>query len=1392
MKIYYTFLCITIGLLFSESSSSQDKVLPDSCVFEIQGSTQLLNTTENLPLQKTPSYNNIANNKEFDNVATLFIPPVAKFTPADVACRNKEIAFINESTQAGPATLVDFTWNFGDGSPVVTKPYDLYAPNNNAIHTYTATGTYTVRLTARNSSGETHVYTQTITVYATPNIPSTVDKFTAIVVCRTATLTGNFTIDDGTDALITYRWYFADNTPDAYGKTVVHTFDEVKSYLVGLTAISNRGCEETAYQQVQMTPAPNAFFSATDVCYGLTTQFTDYSQPPPNMSSIIAWQWNFGDGNSSSEKNPSHKYAAPGSYDVSLTVTTDEGCVSPTSAVRRVSVTLKVNSDFDVAGPACQGEPITITPNASYIPVNGGPRITQYHWNFSGKDSVRNDGTAFDYTFNDTSGNSIPITLWAQASDGCIGNPVTKTVHINPAPRVDFTVPSLCLPNAIGNFQSTTTIVGNDTNRFNYFWDFDNGFTHSGPGLSGKTVNNVSFNDTRTYNVKLRVTSFNGCAAERTKPVTPTNASATAAFVHSGLYCTGKTIAFTSNSTFTNGNPYTGSFNWDFGDGGTAVTENPTHNFATPGPKTVTLTIGAGGSCAAISVSQQINVFRPATAIFTATPDICSGKPLNITDQSIGNGGNIIGWVWDFGNGTWNTLPSAIVTPPDYTISGAQTIRLRLVTDNGCGSDTATRSVQIHPVPVANFTEPVICYPSGNANFVNTSSITNPAVNTLTYIWRFNDGSPDVTTTSPTHHYNTAPPFSTTLIATSAAGCADTVTKNITDVYNDPIADFMVTANNCINQNINFIDNSNAGTNDAIAGWRWAFGDGGTATIANPGHSFSTANSFTTQLIVTTLHGCTDTVTKPINVAPLPVAQFTHNGIYCNESPISFTDGSAAGTGRTLTRWFMDYGDGNRDTLTNYNSVIHRYTNGTAFNASLRVMNDFGCISPVFTSPVLLGAQPNVTINNNRACLLNTTTQFTSTALASGAPVSSYLWSFGDAAAGNNSSTQPNPAHTFSSPGNYNIQLIAYGTGGCNDTIAYPLSVQLATLAPRFNLVNTGSLCGITNIQIEDATTLNMGNITQTELLWDINNAATTIIDNNPAIGKLYTHNYPAFSMPERITYNIRYTVSLAPACSQTYNSSVELLAQPVISLPVVNEVCADAAPFSIAVPSVQPGFTGNGLFSGPGTTSAGVFNPQIAGAGLHNLNYTFTGTNGCSSTRQFTAMVNPVPVAYAGPDKVTFIDDSVQLTPRIITNMPVNYNWMPPTWLQSNTIPTPYVVRPQKDITYTLQVISDKGCSSNDDVFVKVLAGPIIPNIFSPNGDGVHDTWYIEYLDLYASCELKIFNRYGQMVRYFSDYKIPWDGRINGRDAPIGTYYYILNPKNGKKPVTGWVDIIR
>jgi gliding motility-associated-like protein len=138
-----------------------------------------------------------------------------------------------------------------------------------------------------------------------------------------------------------------------------------------------------------------------------------------------------------------------------------------------------------------------------------------------------------------------------------------------------------------------------------------------------------------------------------------------------------------------------------------------------------------------------------------------------------------------------------------------------------------------------------------------------------------------------------------------------------------------------------------------------------------------------------------------------------------------------------------------------------------------------------------------------------------------------------------------------------------------------------------------------------------------------------------------------------------------------------------------------------------------------------------------------------------------------------------------------LSFLWTPPTYLDSTTIAAP-VSTPLDDITYKLTLTAIGGCSVNDTIFIKVLKSPEVPNAFSPNGDGINDTWRIKYLESYPGATVEVFNRYGQKVFNSTGYDVDWDGNVNGKPLPVGTYYYIINPKNNRKIISGSVTIIK
>ncbi len=188
---------------------------------------------------------------------------------------------------------------------------------------------------------------------------------------------------------------------------------------------------------------------------------------------------------------------------------------------------------------------------------------------------------------------------------------------------------------------------------------------------------------------------------------------------------------------------------------------------------------------------------------------------------------------------------------------------------------------------------------------------------------------------------------------------------------------------------------------------------------------------------------------------------------------------------------------------------------------------------------------------------------------------------------------------------------------------------------------------------------------------------------------------------------------------------------------------------------------------------------------------------NGCVSLSGNTNVsITQTPVANAGADKVAYEGDTIQLLPAIASTGSLKYKWVPDLYfITPDTVRNPQLLG-IKTITYYLTAVADNQCFSNADaITIKILPRKnpfVFPNVFSPNGDGINDKWVLGQLAAYSNAKVEIFNRAGAPVFSSTGYKIPWDGTYKGQQLPAGTYYYVIEPNEQNKKITGWVTLMR
>lgn len=179
-----------------------------------------------------------------------------------------------------------------------------------------------------------------------------------------------------------------------------------------------------------------------------------------------------------------------------------------------------------------------------------------------------------------------------------------------------------------------------------------------------------------------------------------------------------------------------------------------------------------------------------------------------------------------------------------------------------------------------------------------------------------------------------------------------------------------------------------------------------------------------------------------------------------------------------------------------------------------------------------------------------------------------------------------------------------------------------------------------------------------------------------------------------------------------------------------------------------------------------------------------------CVDNKEVVVRVNKKARANAGPDKKILAKEHIALE-GMAGGDDVSYYWTPADDLD-NPLSLHPNASPLKTTTYTLHVVSNKGCNvSTDEVEVMVYPKIEFPNTFTPNGDGVNDTWEIPFLGQFPKAKLQIFNRGGAKV-FEGDGRKSWDGRLNGKEMPVASYYYTLYLSDEYRIYSGWLLLVR
>lgn len=770
---------------------------------------------------------------------------------------------------------------------------------------------------------------------------------------------------------------------------------------------------------------------------------------------------------------------------------------------------------------------------------------------------------------------------------------------------------------------------------------------------------------------------------------------------------------------------------------------------------------------------------KPNAVASYSFPTGCVLDTAYFAGKDTSNGYKLAQWKWEFPGNIISTLKS---TAQKLNV-GTPLVKYSVATEDGCVADTSF-NLTVYNKPAADFaaTPAAVCAGStvtftDNASYGGTAPIKE-------WYWDFGNGSTKTNTTNAnaTNVYQNYKTYTVKQVVKLSQLCvSDTVKKTVT-VYAAPVASFTYPLN-CIPQGgqVQFTSTSTTPDGQALASYAWDFGDvnatppgnPNTSTIANPVHSYTYYGSYKIRHSVTTVNGCVkDTlVTATFNVKP--VLTYANIPAVC-ESVKGTVSIALAGVTNGVTGAGIYRGP--------YVDAAGNFTPSAAGEGVHTVKYVFtatsGCIDSI-TATVTVMPAPDADFTIGTDVCLGAPVTITDQSSVSSGTIASWNWSFGD---GTTSTQNGTFDKLYTGAGTYAVKLSAVSDNGCvsdevaKNTVVHPFPVADFRL-PTAVCIPDGAAVFVNASTVGDQSTLSYQ--------WNFGDGAGTSTATNPV------HNYATAG-----AYDITLSVVSAFGCAHdTVKSLSAFFNTPVAAFTASPDTLCEGTDNFFADGSTVI----NGTISawawefGDGST-ADVADPvkRYQDPGDYTVQLVVTSNAGCVS-EPFTAPVKIYlqPVVDAGPSFVVTEGTVVQFKPVVNDETGLTFRWTPVTDLTN-----PDVLRPQltvmDDATYTLTATGLGGCTASDDLTVKVFKPVKAPNAFSPNGDGINDTWVLTNLADYPGCSIEIFNRNGQRVYQSTGYDMPWDGTMNGHPLPLATYYYVIKLKNGFAPMTGYVVLVR
>ncbi|MFY0675210.1 MAG: PKD domain-containing protein [Bacteroidia bacterium] len=623
----------------------------------------------------------------------VFGAPTVTFS-ANRVCDGFATTFTNASSGADASGL-SYIWRFGDGDTSLRV-----APS----HVYSAAGTYNTTLVATSGNGCIDSTVIPVTVWTNP-----VANFRTSNVCEVDSAEF-FNLSSIASGSFSSLWSFGDNTT-ATRRSPKHLYTGDGTYSTKLIVTSTNGCQDSISQSISIYPMPEPDFTFNNQCDGDEVDFVNQTI----VTTGTQYVWAFGDGFGSTTQNPGHTYLNSGTYNVTLTATTANGC-QETTTPQTVTIHPRVDLSFNSAN-VCDNDSVTFV-NTSFL--SGG--TATYAWNFGDGNGVIGQNNAKH--LYDTFG-VYGVTLYGRTDQNCIDS-VKAQVEVYAQPIAQYAVASDC-EGVFSDFGNTTIIA--DGVGITYIWDFSDGFSSNLPSPKHQ------YSTFGTYNTELVAVTNDGCidTANRTHNVWPLPEADFRTFGSTtnevSELCIYETANFTDVSTIAAGNIV--NWTWNFGDATSqSGLRNVQKNYILPGVYEVELVAESDSGCTDIA-TQKIEMLPKPDVDFTFR-DTCEGFGVEFANQSTVAKGQM-SFTWDFGDNNKSTLREPTHT---YLAAGNYDVTLIGISTDGCLDTAGPKNIIIHEIPDATISSNI-----GVFEFCEGDSavLSVPLVAGYTYAWSNGD-----------------------------------------------------------------------------------------------------------------------------------------------------------------------------------------------------------------------------------------------------------------------------------------------------------------------------------------------------------------------------------------------------------------------------------------------------------------------------------------------------------------------------------------------------------------------------------------------------------------------------------------------------------------------------